>query len=140
MPHAAECCLQGTPPPSASAAGPLQGEVLSKLRKVIDPDFGMDIVACGFVKDVVIDGGKVAFTLELTTPACPVKEVFQAQATQAVKVGALPIGVRSSSHADPHPNPPPRTTCHMTTSHAPPERSSCPSCCIGAELGEGREH
>lgn len=35
-----------------------------------------------------VDTGNVALTIELTTPACPVKEMFQRQATQFVKVGA----------------------------------------------------
>ena len=62
--------------------------MLAQLRNVIDPDFGEDIVACGFIKDLAVDeaAGAVAFTLELTTPACPVKEMFQRQSTEFVKV------------------------------------------------------
>ncbi|EFJ40792.1 hypothetical protein VOLCADRAFT_107985 [Volvox carteri f. nagariensis] len=62
-------------------------QVLAKLRNVIDPDFGEDIVACGFVRQLEVDAsvGFVSFTLELTTPACPVKEMFQRQSTQFVK-------------------------------------------------------
>eukprot|EP00951_Prasinocladus_malaysianus_P026264 scaffold232693_cov43-Prasinocladus_malaysianus.AAC.1 len=58
-----------------------EDEVLAQLERIIDPDFGMDIVACGFVKDLEVDAedGKVAFRLELTTPACPVKDVFENQ-------------------------------------------------------------
>jgi metal-sulfur cluster biosynthetic enzyme len=61
---------------------------LSQLRRIIDPDFGEDIVACGFVKDMAIDAdsGAVAFKLELTTPACPVKDQFKREATQYVQV------------------------------------------------------
>jgi len=53
--------------------------VLRALSRIIDPDFGMDIVACGFVKDLAIDGGSglVQFRLELTTPACPIKDEFE---------------------------------------------------------------
>jgi metal-sulfur cluster biosynthetic enzyme len=63
--------------------------VLSALRRIIDPDFGEDIVSCGFVKDLSIDqaSGAVGFTLELTTPACPVKDQFKREATQYVQVG-----------------------------------------------------
>ena len=63
-------------------------QVLNQLRRIIDPDFGEDIVACGFVKDMEIDEGTgaVAFTLELTTPACPVKDQFKREATQYVQV------------------------------------------------------
>ena len=39
----------------------------------MDPDFGMNIVECGFVKALEIDGNTVSFALELTTPACPIK-------------------------------------------------------------------
>eukprot|EP00199_Chlamydomonas_sp_CCMP681_P000417 CAMPEP_0119105222 /NCGR_PEP_ID=MMETSP1180-20130426/3250_1 /TAXON_ID=3052 ORGANISM="Chlamydomonas cf sp, Strain CCMP681" /NCGR_SAMPLE_ID=MMETSP1180 /ASSEMBLY_ACC=CAM_ASM_000741 /LENGTH=483 /DNA_ID=CAMNT_0007090229 /DNA_START=178 /DNA_END=1629 /DNA_ORIENTATION=- len=68
-------------------AGSMEAAVLAQLRQVIDPDFGEDIVTCGFIKALSTDAvtGKVAFTLELTTPACPVKELFQRQSTQAVK-------------------------------------------------------
>jgi metal-sulfur cluster biosynthetic enzyme len=63
-------------------------EVLSALRRIIDPDFGEDIVSCGFVKSLNIDAvsGAVTFTLELTTPACPVKDQFKREATQYVQV------------------------------------------------------
>ncbi|KIZ01501.1 putative Protein mrp like protein, partial [Monoraphidium neglectum] len=70
------------------AAPPALGDqVLSQLRRIIDPDFGEDIVACGFVKDMAIDAdsGAVAFKLELTTPACPVKDQFKREATQYVQ-------------------------------------------------------
>lgn len=69
-------------------AGPTrEGEILGALRSVIDPDFGEDIVTCGFVKDLAIGtDGKVAFTLELTTPACPVKDMFLRQSEAACKV------------------------------------------------------
>jgi len=59
-------------------------QVLKALRQIIDPDFGKDIVTLGFVKDVAIKSGKVSFTIELTTPACPVKEEFRRQATELV--------------------------------------------------------
>lgn len=52
-------------------------EVLNQLRRIIDPDFGQDIVACGFVKELQVEGGKVSLTLELTTPACPIKDEFE---------------------------------------------------------------
>ncbi|MGH2499102.1 MAG: P-loop NTPase [Candidatus Limnocylindria bacterium] len=66
--------------------------VLDALRPIQDPDFRRSIVDLGFVKDLSIDGGRVAFTIELTTPACPVKEQFQQAARDAV--GAL-AGVTS---------------------------------------------
>jgi Mrp family chromosome partitioning ATPase/DUF971 family protein len=62
-----------------------QNEILDSMRHIIDPDLGRDIVSLGFVKNIVINGGKVAFTLELTTPACPVKETFKQRCEEAVK-------------------------------------------------------
>lgn len=59
-------------------------EVLSALSAIIDPDLNADIVALGFVKNVAIDGGKVSFTIELTTPACPLKAKFKQDAEAAV--------------------------------------------------------
>lgn len=58
--------------------------VLNALRAVKDPDLGRDIVALDFVKDLRVCGGNVAFAIELTTPACPVKDQMKAQAEQAV--------------------------------------------------------
>jgi ATP-binding protein involved in chromosome partitioning len=58
--------------------------VLEALRGVRDPDLHKDIVALGFVKNLSIDGGRVAFTIELTTPACPVKDQMRDQARALV--------------------------------------------------------
>ena len=62
--------------------------VLSALKVVVDPDLRRDIVSLGFVKNVAIDQGRVSFTIELTTPACPVKDQMREQAAAAVR--ALP--------------------------------------------------
>ena len=59
--------------------------VLDALKVVRDPDLGRDIVALGFIKDLIVDGGRVAFTVELTTPACPVKDQMRDQARAAVQ-------------------------------------------------------
>ncbi len=61
-----------------------QEAVLAALRVVRDPDLNRDIVSLGFIKDLQIDGGHVAFTIELTTPACPVKDQMRDQARAAV--------------------------------------------------------
>ena len=63
-------------------------DVLAALRPIVDPDFGRSIVDLGFVKDVRIEGARVAFTIELTTPACPVKAEFERSARE--RVAALP--------------------------------------------------
>ncbi len=59
-------------------------QVLAALRTIQDPDLHKDIVTLGFVKDVKILGGEIDFTIELTTPACPVKDIMKAQAEKAV--------------------------------------------------------
>ncbi len=69
-----------------------EAAVLDALKAVRDPDLNRDIVALKFIKNLRIDGGNVSFTIELTTPACPVKDQMRDQA-QAV-VGAVP-GVTS---------------------------------------------
>jgi ATP-binding protein involved in chromosome partitioning len=61
-----------------------QTSVLDALKAVVDPDLHRDIVSLGFVKGLSIDGGRVAFTIELTTPACPVKDQMRDQARAAV--------------------------------------------------------
>src|ERR1700674_1774974 len=64
----------------------MQGEqqaVLDALKVVTDPDLHRDIVSLGFIKDLKIDGGHVRFTIELTTPACPVKDQMRDQARAA---------------------------------------------------------
>jgi ATP-binding protein involved in chromosome partitioning len=65
-------------------AEPTETAVLEALRSVQDPDLHRDIVALGFVKDLRVCGGNVAFQIELTTPACPVKDQMKAQAQRAV--------------------------------------------------------
>jgi ATP-binding protein involved in chromosome partitioning len=62
-----------------------QARVLEALKAVRDPDLNRDIVSLGFVKALRIeDDGRVAFTIELTTPACPVKDQMRDQARAAV--------------------------------------------------------
>ena len=61
-----------------------QARVLDALKVVRDPDLNRDIVSLGFVKDLRIEGGHVGFTIELTTPACPVKDQMRDQARAAV--------------------------------------------------------
>ncbi|MCC6731305.1 MAG: Mrp/NBP35 family ATP-binding protein [Chthonomonadales bacterium] len=59
-------------------------QILDALRSVEDPDLRRDIVALGFVKNVQSSAGRVSFTIELTTPACPVRDALKEQARQAV--------------------------------------------------------
>ena len=61
-------------------------QVLRQLARIIDPDFGQDIVSCGFVKGLKVspEAGIVTFALELTTPACPIKDEFERKARDYV--------------------------------------------------------
>ena len=67
--------------------------VLEALRVVQDPDLGRDIVSLNFVKNLRVKGGEVSFVIELTTPACPVKEQMHDQAVAAVSAIAGVTGV-----------------------------------------------
>ncbi len=58
--------------------------ILKSLKHIIDPDLKKDIVTLGFVKNIVINGAQVSLDIVLTTPACPVKEEFRAQAEKAL--------------------------------------------------------
>jgi ATP-binding protein involved in chromosome partitioning len=65
-----------------------ESDVLGALRAVHDPDLHRDIVSLKFVKDLRIENGRVSFKIELTTPACPVKDQMRDQARALV--AALP--------------------------------------------------
>jgi len=62
-------------------------QVITQLRQVMDPDLGSDVVTLGFIKNLTMSAetGSVRFVLELTTPACPVKDDLKAQATRVVE-------------------------------------------------------
>ncbi len=60
-------------------------QVRNALRQIQDPDLGRDIVALDFVKEIKICDGAVGATIELTTPACPVKEQMKSQAETLIK-------------------------------------------------------
>jgi len=75
-----------------------QQDVLRALSAIQDPDLRRDIVSLGFVKDLSVDDHRVSFTLQLTTPACPVRDQLAAQAKQAVQALGVPnVEVRMSS-------------------------------------------
>jgi len=58
--------------------------VLNALRQVMDPDLHQDLVSLGMIKDLKVDGEQVSFTIELTTPSCPLKSKIENDARQAV--------------------------------------------------------
>jgi ATP-binding protein involved in chromosome partitioning len=64
-------------------------QVLSSLKMVVDPELHKDIVSMGMVKDIVINDSKLAFTLELTTPACP----FNSDIEQEVRNTIANLGI-----------------------------------------------
>ena len=61
-----------------------QEQVLQALSNVDDPDLKKDIVTLGMVRDLVIDGKNVSFTVMLTTPACPMKEMIHKASVNAI--------------------------------------------------------
>ncbi len=66
--------------------------ILEALRVVKDPDLHRDIVTLNFVKDIQITGHDVKFTIELTTPACPVREELKAASMKALKDSIEGVG------------------------------------------------
>lgn len=61
-------------------------QVLKALTNVDDPDLGKDLVTLNMVRDIEIDGLNVSFTVVLTTPACPMKEMIEKACVNAVKI------------------------------------------------------
>ena len=59
-------------------------QVLSSLRKVVDPELHKDIVSMGMIKDLNITDGNVSFTLGLTTPACPFNDDIERDVRAAI--------------------------------------------------------
>ena len=60
-------------------------KVKQALSKVKDPELGKDFVSLNMVHDIKIDGDKLSFNLELTTPACPLKSVIEDDCKKALK-------------------------------------------------------
>lgn len=82
-----------------------QQHVLNALSAIIDPDFQRDIVSLGFVKDIVVAEGDIAFTIELTTPTCPLKDQFKVDAETAVLALTGVESVTVTMTARKHPAP-----------------------------------
>ncbi len=76
-------------------------EVLRELRTVKDPDLHKDLVSLNMVQDVKIDGGRVSFSIVLTTPACPVKDQMKQWTVDAVRrlpwVSEVAVDMQSST-------------------------------------------
>src|SRR3972149_6859914 len=77
---------------------------LDALKSVMDPDLKKDVVSLGFIKELQIEGGRVSFIMELTTPACPLKEQLKTAAEQAVRgiAGIIEVQVDVTSKVSTH--------------------------------------
>jgi len=60
-------------------------EIKEALGNVIDPDLGKDLITLNMIEDIKIEGKKVSFTVNLTTPACPMKEEIKRACINAIK-------------------------------------------------------
>ena len=61
-------------------------DILKALSNVQEPDLGKDLVTLNMVKDIKIDGNNVSFTVVLTTPACPLKDMIMNACINAIKL------------------------------------------------------
>ena len=79
-------------------------QVLDALKSVMDPDLNRDVVSLGFIKELQIEGGRVSFIMELTTPACPLKEQLKTSVEQAVRgiAGVSEVQVEVTSKVSMH--------------------------------------
>ncbi len=83
---------------SSSKASITEEQVRAALSTIKDPDLGRDIVSLGFVKDIKINGEEVSTTIQLTTPACPVKDQMKEEAEAALRaIGATKTNVEMSA-------------------------------------------
>jgi ATP-binding protein involved in chromosome partitioning len=60
-------------------------KILEALSTVQEPDLGKDLVTLNMVQDIVIEKYYVSFTVVLTTPACPLKDLIKNNCINAVK-------------------------------------------------------
>lgn len=59
-------------------------DILNALRTVNDPDLKKDLVTLNMIRDVSVEGDKVSFSVVLTTPACPLKEMIRKDCEKAI--------------------------------------------------------
>jgi len=62
-----------------------ENEVLKALSTVQEPDLKKDLVTLNMVRDIQINGDNISFTVVLTTPACPLKELIASDCVKAIK-------------------------------------------------------
>ena len=63
-----------------------EAAILQALSNVQEPDLGKDLVTLNMIKDITIDGNNVSFTIILTTPACPMKDMMRTASENAVRL------------------------------------------------------
>ncbi|MDP1812637.1 MAG: Mrp/NBP35 family ATP-binding protein [Sediminibacterium sp.] len=63
-----------------------EAAILKALSNVQEPDLGKDLVTLNMVKDIAIKGNEVSFTIILTTPACPMKDLMRTASENAIKI------------------------------------------------------
>jgi ATP-binding protein involved in chromosome partitioning len=68
-------------------------DVLKALSTVIDPDFKKDLVTLNMIKDLKMDGLDIYFTIELTTPACPLKDKLENDSREAIRTMVSDLAV-----------------------------------------------
>src|ERR1044072_4976855 len=68
-------------------------DVLRALGNVQEPDLGKDLVTLNMVKDIIIDGEHISFTVVLTTPACPLKDMIEKACINAIRVLVSPTAL-----------------------------------------------
>ncbi|RFM28815.1 Mrp/NBP35 family ATP-binding protein [Deminuibacter soli] len=61
-----------------------EADILKALSNVQEPDLGKDLVTLNMIKDIHIDGDNVSFTVVLTTPACPMKDMMRTACINAI--------------------------------------------------------
>ena len=75
-----------------------EAAVIKALSTVQEPELGGNLISRNMVKDLAIDGTSVSFTVELTTPACPLKDEIQSRIEAALRpIGAEKIDLTWTS-------------------------------------------
>lgn len=59
--------------------------VLKALSTVEEPDLKKDLVSLGMIKEIEVEGNRILFTVVLTTPACPLKELIRSRCIEAIQ-------------------------------------------------------
>jgi ATP-binding protein involved in chromosome partitioning len=59
-------------------------KILQALSNVQEPDLGQDIVTLNMVKNITVEGNYISFTIVLTTPACPLKDMIRNACINAI--------------------------------------------------------